>query len=1564
MNYDFAPLTEKVLRFHVDDIPNVTFRNPDGDRMQMMLEYYDMYHDYFYAKIQLVNCYLEVFEHMTSHARMKEVAQIITNILHAKPVFDLEDNNFSKSIMQAKHSLLMQARLVEETIKQITSKNRDYIRRFKPQTMPKSNEMLDFEKQENEGVFFSHLKFGLPCPIPEAPSIVMHTPGITFGMTEVIPELYHVVKIWNLLQVANEDAYYYVSKTLPKASFQRHISEIIVLKIFIKNWEALADTQFKLPLNKRGTILEPDIYFQNPYIPDALLKELYVPFDQTDDGNHKSLEVLFEPINFYNDPSFQVDGIEILYRLLRVIMLSQRITVDWLDTEIWRKAFDGQLVEIGVKKANYNGRLPSLKFDFQSSGMKDVGGDEEKEDDQDGDGMEMHGIDDQDSERGARYGPLAMAEIDDSFCQNEAESIQGILVMIKRDGMMRLKQIEKIQLLEKYWNIAATELTNLVLLEADIHEVKNLDRGSENNLKNDENSLKKNDLNPLVPSIMNQKKVLRKIMMTEFAKEHKQIVSADINETEKDLRIKKLKDSVIDFYFRNMVNVVTQEVDRTEFGKFMADFKSKLERTNYASLIFAISPITKYSDYLSNSDGQTDSKSVLKQTAATQGLIFADSNGTTERLAKLWYIPHITEIISSMTRHEKVGKQQYDLTFTVFKNSGHFLKSLRVHSLIHDIFHLVAFTSNILQGNSRYSAAVAAIREADYIVNSMNTIKRDFLVQGENAEYSRVHKGLLLRWQFWTMKWKLFLQVCSDCLQYNMLYSDVLQIQHLYEKSITPKLKKGLFRKDRHLKLFSRSKRKLAITTNILPELHLFLFLSKKARVLCDFRVSEIEEDLEEVSTSLQSEPKDEIKQKLKIDYISSQLKKFALQKEFLRSIIGSNVAFKDEETRSNYIMKYKMRIIVPAIRAYHRQGSKGGLTTEILLRDSIVIGSVDDEFKPVFMEPDFNRIGKGAFDRCIVSALQSELHRQYTLKKVQEAKEYMEKLTDERIGRLFRASDNIQISSSTGQSEYVFKLTDHDYNIKSEIFNEFLSDLYQAAVEFTNSVKQQNIRPRKEEASPANKPNEEIGLNAAIFDDKRIFACKKADLGTIIVKFATRLNNWKNDRRTDHESFFGALHAHLIEMIRNCEKIISQQAQEKREHAKTYDRDVRLMAHDLALDAYSAMASMEVELIEAKKNRKVDEKRIRNRILEEYDSLVDELVREIAILRNRFHEYQISNYNDIMNIISESKKEQLMTMKTDESLTVAMRNVISSILKHDEEIDQFRQQNYELKMTVLKIRSMFTMREQGAKSFYQGKVRKLTEFNKETETRLWDSFRDAESRERALRKQLARLQKAKSSLDIQNDMLQRQLHEEVIKPRMNEAQTRTRAGKSSASKDNRRAEVEKLKRHEGVNVENLIQELANKTALVEELIQEKRDKEKGTSKPAPRPFTEQSSRVSSAKRSKSPIYYAQAAEPTSLLREQRVQHERIEELEAENKSLRRKLFLNGIALPPESKKSLSSLSSRYESSTPSRSRPRTAVSQSSTLRMTPALVDPDKLPAIKRLHSASKQVAFQDLND
>ena len=109
----------------------------------------------------------------------------------------------------------------------------------------------------------------------------------------------------------------------------------------------------------------------------------------------------------------------------------------------------------------------------------------------------------------------------------------------------------------------------------------------------------------------------------------------------------------------------------------------------------------------------------------------------------------------------------------------------------------------------------------------------------------------------------------------------------------------------------------------------------------------------------------------------------------------------------------------------------------------------MENAHQPAYMQSDFDRNGVNVFDKCKQVILQNEILRHFTQNLLNLAKRFFENLTDERLGRLFRTTDNIEINSISNNSELVFRISDEDYTIKSEIFNEFLNDLFEATKDY-----------------------------------------------------------------------------------------------------------------------------------------------------------------------------------------------------------------------------------------------------------------------------------------------------------------------------------------------------------------------------------------------------------------------------------------------------------------------------------------------------------------------------------
>ena len=88
------------------------------------------------------------------------------------------------------------------------------------------------------------------------------------------------------------------------------------------------------------------------------------------------------------------------------------------------------------------------------------------------------------------------------------------------------------------------------------------------------------------------------------------------------------------------MEVVALEVEKSEFCTVINDIRKHFKSCQYAKLIFAISTITKPHEYFKNDGGHRNE--TMQQTVPTQEIVVDISLGS-EKIAKLWYLPHITE---------------------------------------------------------------------------------------------------------------------------------------------------------------------------------------------------------------------------------------------------------------------------------------------------------------------------------------------------------------------------------------------------------------------------------------------------------------------------------------------------------------------------------------------------------------------------------------------------------------------------------------------------------------------------------------------------------------------------------------------------------------------------------------------------------------------------------------------------------------------------------------------------------------------------------------------------------
>jgi hypothetical protein len=80
---------------------------------------------------------------------------------------------------------------------------------------------------------------------------------------------------------------------------------------------------------------------------------------------------------------------------------------------------------------------------------------------------------------------------------------------------------------------------------------------------------------------------------------------------------------------------------------------------------------------------------------------------------------------------------------------------------------------------------------------------------------------------------------------------------------------------------------------------------------------------------------------------------------------------------------------------------------------------------------------------------------------------------------------------------------------------------------------------------------------------------------------------------------------------------------------------------------------------------------------------MVSELVMENHVLRNRFNEYRTNTVHEVMGIFAETKKEELEQVEKAEEIPEEFRNSIRKTIKYEEMMNNLKEDNHELQMTV-----------------------------------------------------------------------------------------------------------------------------------------------------------------------------------------------------------------------------------------------------------------------------------------
>jgi hypothetical protein len=277
----------------------------------------------------------------------------------------------------------------------------------------------------------------------------------------------------------------------------------------------------------------------------------------------------------------------------------------------------------------------------------------------------------------------------------------------------------------------------------------------------------------------------------------------------------------------------------------------------------------------------------LGHSVPTQDILSYSTSPSGEKIVKLWYLPHITEIMLSGGL-EKSSKVNSSLEQVIFRNPKIFTKSAAIYMLIYEIYWMVSMYAKILISNQRLAGNASKIREADYIVNIMTQIKRDLLLQGSSADYDRVRAYLHGKWHFWYLKWKLTVSTALFEIEMFCNPEDVRSLRQEFDTFVMGRLnivtssgENTVYYNSRSL--LSMPQTRMTISTNYLPSSNIFAFLSPKAKSIANTKAALCDETLEDFKQTVQFSAREEVKNKQIIEFLTSKIRLLSLRREFLR---------------------------------------------------------------------------------------------------------------------------------------------------------------------------------------------------------------------------------------------------------------------------------------------------------------------------------------------------------------------------------------------------------------------------------------------------------------------------------------------------------------------------------------------------------------------------------------------------------------------------------------------------------------------------------------------------------
>ncbi|KAH9494550.1 hypothetical protein Btru_042420 [Bulinus truncatus] len=594
------------------DIPS--YAHKDVDRYGVIFDAWTNEASFQECKKELLDCYFEAYQHVYDQDESRKLAQVITNIIHQRPRFDLEADYFVR-IYRTEFSILRQhASLVKSILDKQIETQREYIQRV-----------------TREG----DMEFGLPHQIiPKQPIAVnLSRPALkSVYMLEFHPTL----SIASRIPSALKHAYWELHEVhKPKSLYSSLMMEMLLLQVALEQWESLPPLGSNYSMQVQKDLFSP-VFAEDPlYICE--LAQFSVK-QQEEQGGRKSHK------------EKQIGMVQTIGRLMEVVTLRQRMIDAAWESEILSQIYKTQATEMGFPDYHMNIRF--VQFEFAN--FKEKAGKPPP--------VFITAIQEDDTAVD-KYSPscllLAIHELDEGHVGRFTfRSRDGFLQIIKQGGMESFQVVLQTQVLHKNALIVAVQQASICnpvkVVEWKSGRLSPAETKSEKSSLTQLTSTSSGTSGPINSGNVNsdngkykkaaeaffslqlEKTPSRDLMLNEFVSKKQQMGSGLKNPEELE-KVKRKLISEFCFRFHNRVSHASLR------GQLLAYYNSILNILNSIPSVrdtyFVMGEANEKKTAEDSLDGLKPDPRVLKK--RPRRLLSNDGR----HVLNIWFIPHYTEVL-------------------------------------------------------------------------------------------------------------------------------------------------------------------------------------------------------------------------------------------------------------------------------------------------------------------------------------------------------------------------------------------------------------------------------------------------------------------------------------------------------------------------------------------------------------------------------------------------------------------------------------------------------------------------------------------------------------------------------------------------------------------------------------------------------------------------------------------------------------------------------------------------------------------------------------------------------